>query len=67
MSIPHADLVETIEAFCAAHGIAETRFGKDALGDPSFVAELRAGRECRRGTLSRVKQFMARVKDRSAA
>lgn len=57
--IMHPDLLEEIRAFCDARGMALTRFGTEALGDPNFVSQLVAGRECRRATLTRVRSFMA--------
>jgi hypothetical protein len=58
-AIAHPDLLEDIRAFCEARGMALTRFGKDALNDPAFVANLMSGRECRRSTINRVRSFMA--------
>ena len=36
-----------------------TRFGREALGDPRFVFDLREGRECRSLTVTRVLTYMA--------
>lgn len=58
-SIPHDDLVKRIEAFCSAHDMSKSAFGKEAVGDPRFFFDLEAGRECRRATLARVETFMA--------
>ena len=35
-----------------------TRFGRESLGDPCFVFDLREGREPRAGTAGRVMQFI---------
>ena len=48
-----------IEAFITATGIAPTRFGKEAVGDPKFVFDVRDGREPSWRTAQRVKKFMA--------
>lgn len=58
MTEPEAFKAE-IEAFIAKNGIAPTRFGKDAVGDPKFVFDLRRGREPSWRTAERVKAFMA--------
>ena len=60
--IPHPELLAEIQATCAAAGITETRFGKEAVGDFSFVSDLQAGRECRRSTLVRVRAHLDTVK-----
>lgn len=49
-----------IEAFIASHRMAPTRFGKEAVGDPKFVFDLRNGREPSWRTAQRVKEFMAK-------
>ncbi len=54
----HPDLHAEILAFCAARGVSKTRFGKDALRDPAFLATLEAGRELRRGTIEAVRRYM---------
>jgi hypothetical protein len=50
---------EQVEAFIAAHGFKPTEFGRQALGDPSFVMTLRRGRSPRLATAERVLSFMA--------
>lgn len=62
-TIPHPDLLAEIRAFCAARGMATTRFGKEALSDPAFVSNLEAGRECRRATIHKVRAFMTASAD----
>lgn len=52
-------LLIDIEAFIRDHGMAESRFGRDAVNDTTFIPQLRAGREVRRRTERRVRQFMA--------
>lgn len=53
------DILPEIERFCAKHHLRESRFGRDAVNDTSFVPGLREGREPRRGTVARVRHFMA--------
>jgi hypothetical protein len=50
--------ISEIEAFCAMHGMRESRFGRDAANDASLVADLRNGREPRRATVERIRRFM---------
>jgi hypothetical protein len=57
--IAHPELVAEIRAWCAARGVALTAFGMAALNDPSFFADLEEGRECRRATLVKVREYMA--------
>lgn len=47
-----------IEKFLVDTGMAERSFGLGACSDPSFVADLRAGREPRESTRSKVETFM---------
>jgi len=39
--------------------MSATAFGAQALNDPPFVAQLRAGRDIKKSTYDRVKAFMA--------
>lgn len=52
------DLLADIEAFCAARGLADSAFGAEAMGDPSFVFDLRNGREPRRKTVQKARDYM---------
>ena len=54
----HADLLSDIEAFCAARGLSDSKFGMEAMGDPTFLWDVRAGRELRRATIRRVRDWM---------
>jgi hypothetical protein len=51
-------LLRTIERHLRQTGIAPTRFGRDAVGDPRFVDDLRRGREPRRVTEQRVRAYL---------
>ena len=41
---PHQELIEQIEAFCRAQGIAESTFGRQVVNDGKFVGRLRDGK-----------------------
>lgn len=60
------DLLERIESFLAETHLPETKFGRAALGDPRFVADLRLGRRPRARTQSRVLEFLS-ARDRAIA
>lgn len=53
-----ADILADIERFRATHGVPETTFGRKAAADPNLIAGLRAGRELRRSTERRVREYM---------
>jgi hypothetical protein len=48
-----------IERYLRNSGTPPTRFGREALGDPRFVLDLRNGREPRPSTTVRVLAYMA--------
>lgn len=52
-------LIDEIEAFLKAHGMSATAFGTQALKDPPFVSQLRAGRDIKMSTAERVRAFMS--------
>ena len=51
-------LLHRIDAYLRQTRTAPTRFGRDAVGDPNFVLNLRDGREPRPSTIRRVHQFL---------
>lgn len=51
-------LLTEIEAFCAAHDMAPTRFGELALNDKPFVSQLKTNRRLWPETEAKVRQFM---------
>lgn len=55
-------LLRQIEKYLELTGMAATRFGRESLGDPRFVFDLRDGREPRTATASRVLSFIAKRK-----
>lgn len=54
-----AEFLSEIEAFLLAQGMEASGFGRDALNDPNFVSDLRAGRAPNLRTIERLRQFMA--------
>jgi 2,4-dienoyl-CoA reductase-like NADH-dependent reductase (Old Yellow Enzyme family) len=54
-------LLRRIETYLARHDLSATRFGRAALGDPRFVADLRKGRTPRPATIARVCAFLDRA------
>lgn len=51
-------LLQRIENHLKARRMPPTRFGREAVGDPSFVFNLRDGREPRSGTVRRVLEYL---------
>ena len=52
-------LLGEIERHLQRAAISETRFGREAVGDPRFVADLRNGREPRTRTIERIATYLA--------
>ncbi len=52
-------LLREIELCLRRHRMAPTRFGRDAVGDPCFVFELKDGRLPRARTVARVEAYIA--------
>ena len=55
-------LLREVEKFLRSNETAPTRFGRDAVGDPRFVFDLRRGREPRPSTVARVLAFLETVR-----
>lgn len=51
-------LLKEIEAYCTARGVKPCVFGKQAMGDPSFVPSLRRGRDLRTRTVDAIRHYM---------
>ena len=51
-------LLREVEKFLNRSQIAPTRFGRDAVGDPRFVFDLRRGREPSPTTVEPVRAFL---------
>lgn len=52
------DLLDRIERHLARTSIAPARLGRDAVGDPRLVFDLRKGRRLRRTTYARIDAFL---------
>ena len=51
-------LLREVEHFLRNSNIPPARFGRDVMGDPRFVFDLRNGREPRPATVARIRQFL---------
>ena len=54
-------LLREVEKFLRYRRVAPTRFGRDAVGDPRFVFDLRNGREPRPQTVARVRAYLEAI------
>ena len=54
-------LLREVERFLRQSEIAPTRFGREAVGDPRFVFDLRNGRDPRPQTVARVRAYLEAV------
>lgn len=62
-----AMLLRDIEQFIRAHDVPPTRFGREAVGDPRFVFDLRNGREPREATCDRVRAYLGQAEGEAQA
>ena len=53
------NLLNRIERYIARHGTSATRLGREVMNDPSFVRQLRNGRELRPETVARISAWLA--------
>ncbi|MEO7635917.1 MAG: hypothetical protein ABIS38_09775 [Sphingomicrobium sp.] len=56
-------LLREVEKFLRRCDIPATRFGRDAVGDPRFVFDLRRGRDPRPRTVERVLDYLGSAHD----
>lgn len=65
------DIIESfkarVEAALKEHSIAPSTFGHEAIGDPSFVSDLRTGREPKISTIAAVDAHIAKLRKRGKA
>lgn len=54
-------LLREVEKFLRQSDVAPTRFGREAVGDPRFVFDLRNGRDPRPTTVARVLAYLEAV------
>ena len=52
------NLLRDVEKFLRHSETAPTRFGRDVVGDPRFVFDLRNGRDPRPKTIARVRAYL---------
>lgn len=57
-NVDHHPILGEIEAYISEEGLSLSAFGELSVGDPRFVFDLKAGREPRRKTVEKVKNFM---------
>lgn len=57
-------ILDRIEHYLRRSRSSPSRLGRDAVGDPNFVMNLRDGRQPRQPTLDRVIAFIERDEDR---
>jgi len=57
--ITHDNFLTAIEGFLAKTGISPTRLGREAVGDPNFVIDLRGGRVPNLRTAGKVLDWMS--------
>lgn len=55
-----------IDSYLNRTGMAESAFGRAAVGDPNFVSDCREGREPGLRLIRRVTEFMARRRKKQA-
>ena len=51
-------LLREVENFLRVTKVAPARFGREVMGDPRFVFDLRNGREPRPRTIERIRKFL---------
>lgn len=51
-------LLRDVEKFLRSAKVPAARFGRDAMGDPRFVFDLRNGREPSQRTIDRIHRFL---------
>ena len=55
---PIVHLLRDVERFLRRSDVAPTRFGREVVGDPRFVFDLRNGRDPRPRTEARVRAYL---------
>jgi len=56
--LTQSEFIARVDAYLAATGMSASKFGKEAVGDPNFVGDLKGGREPRTKTRDRALAFM---------
>ena len=52
------NLLREVEKFLRSNETPPTKFGREAMGDPRFVFDLRNGRDPRPTTVARVRAYL---------
>lgn len=60
--ITNQSIIDSVEAYCKAFGIAETTFGKRAVNDGKLLARLRDGKSISIDTYNRIQAAIAEHK-----
>ena len=60
------EFLSRVEAFLTTSGAKPSEFGRQTVGDPSFVANLRRGRSPTLGTADKVLAYIERLEAESA-
>jgi 2,4-dienoyl-CoA reductase-like NADH-dependent reductase (Old Yellow Enzyme family) len=55
-------LLREVERFLSAVDLSAARFGREVMGDPRFVFDLRKGREPKPQTIEKVKAYLESAK-----
>lgn len=58
-------ILDRIDRYLRNSKTSPSRLGRDAVGDPNFVMNLRDGRRPRQATLDRVLAFIERAEERT--
>jgi homoserine dehydrogenase len=61
------EFLAQIQRFLDATGMSPTAFGRDALGDPRFVFQVRDGRNPNTSLMDRAESFMRKYRGGKAA
>jgi len=51
-------LMRRIERFLKQEQMAPTRFGREAVGDPRLISDMKNGRELRDATIARIQAWL---------
>jgi hypothetical protein len=60
-------LFSRIQLYLRRSGVSASRFGRDVLGDPNFVGDLRSGREPRLATVRQILAYLDEKEDAKTA
>ena len=52
------NLIRRIERFLDQADMKPTRFGREAVGDPRLIADMKNGRELRDATIARIQAWL---------